>query len=332
MTLDLTADGHSQRSPGPIRVRRFVASFIIFSLVWYDPQVAYCIACKTLERQSSGPRLESLSSGHRAVLCHQPTMQPSSLNRGSSSSGSSLSLLSQRLNSLTAIVLERERVVQLGLKPSASTDAQVVRGLTSLRGEIVRGREQRRLERQVGLSVGGGTKKKQQQQRPAEDAGDALEGLAKRYINLLDLMSRDETGRRQVMELGLPDELVVQEPATQQQGGSSNDSNAGVSFQLIPPTPSMEDPPVLGDDAAGFPARSQASAKSHAESSAPFRDDPYDHGDERATSGSTWTSAATGDRRPYSDHAMDEESAVGGGDERDDQQLLQGQRSMMDGE
>lgn len=259
-----------------------------------------------------------------------------------------------------------------------------MRGLKSLRAEIGKLRESKRLEETIGLSVGGSKRNKKKQ----EGGEDPLEGLAKRYDTLLELMGRDEVGRHQVKDLTLPPLPSAEDNAAP--GGDdplSDDQNtpAEVSFQLIPPTPSLEDHPTLFSNAAAAdPGSSRSPAARDGEggsrqqdvggplsasspsqlqfSSSPFRDDPYDddgddqeddadissnglvggsrHTAKAQTRTAGWTTQPQRPRRYTDNYAEDEESAIGGGaggggggvDDRDEVQLLQGQRSVMDGE
>ncbi len=128
----------------------------------------------------------------------------------SSSSKPTITSLSQRLTSLSSLILERSRVLSLNLPSSASTDTQIIRGLKNIRDGLERIADEVELE-SGGLSVGGG---------PGQGMGSrggrisfsgggggkeidklALKGLGERYDRVIGMMEADDVGRTKVAGL-----------------------------------------------------------------------------------------------------------------------------------
>lgn len=113
----------------------------------------------------------------------------------------SISAISQRLTSLSALVLERSRVVSLSLPPSASTDAQIIRGLTFVRDGLAQLADEIRLESK-GLSVGMSSPSTATATAAAAAAKeDEVQELARRYDRLIEIMEQDDLGRQKVSSL-----------------------------------------------------------------------------------------------------------------------------------
>lgn len=87
---------------------------------------------------------------------------------------SALSTASQRLTTVASLILERSRVLTLGLTPSPTTDTKIGRVLRQIRDELVR------------LGEGEG------------------EDEWKRWEGLVEMMREDEMGRKQVAGLERP--------------------------------------------------------------------------------------------------------------------------------
>jgi syntaxin 8 len=87
---------------------------------------------------------------------------------------SSLTTASQRLTTVSSLILERSRVLSLGLTPSPTTDTKIGRVLRQVRDELVR----------LGDGQGG------------EEWG--------RWEGLVKMMQEDEMGRKQVAGLERP--------------------------------------------------------------------------------------------------------------------------------
>lgn len=190
----------------------------------------------------------------------------------SSTPSPSLAKLSQRLNSVTSLVLERSRVVSLSLPPNPSTDASIVRSLMTIKQGLTRLVEERR--------------------RTVAEDGSELSGLKKRYEHVIELMEQDEIGRNKVKDLKLSPEIhsdrAVQSGTKASDGTSADadaDADAGVNesnnpfrdplepsnssspsggpdsahpqVNVIPPTPFNETVPSLGlaSSSSGFPSR-----------------------------------------------------------------------------
>ena len=82
---------------------------------------------------------------------------------------------SSRLTSTAALILERTRVVSLGLTPSPSTDTKIVRALRQVRDELA-----------------------------ARPGGEACEEEWDRWETLVGMMREDEVGRQQAKGLERP--------------------------------------------------------------------------------------------------------------------------------
>jgi syntaxin 8 len=104
----------------------------------------------------------------------------------------SLASLSSRLTTAQSQLLERSRILSLGMVPSPSSSAALVRTLTGVRDELAKLSDEAALERD-GLAVGSGKKSKK------DDA--ALEELEARYDRLVDMLQADDDGRERAKAL-----------------------------------------------------------------------------------------------------------------------------------
>ena len=111
------------------------------------------------------------------------------------SSSSSHASISQRLTSTSALLLERSRILSLGLKPSPSSTSQVVRNLTTLKSELSRAYDAALIESD-GLRVGVKKGKKAQ-----GEVLNGLEELGRRYDGLVDMLGEDDVGRERAKTL-----------------------------------------------------------------------------------------------------------------------------------
>lgn len=89
----------------------------------------------------------------------------------------SLTTASQRLTTVSSLILERSRVLSLGLTPSPTTDTKIGRVLRQVRDELVT----------LGQGDGDG------------------EDEWKRWESLVGMMQQDEMGRKQVAGLHRPE-------------------------------------------------------------------------------------------------------------------------------
>lgn len=89
---------------------------------------------------------------------------------------------SSRLTTTASLILERSRVISLGLTPSPSTDTKITRALKQVRDELVK--------------------------RDAED-DEGTEEEWKRWEGLVGMMRDDDVGRRQVAGLERPERVSV---------------------------------------------------------------------------------------------------------------------------
>jgi syntaxin 8 len=92
--------------------------------------------------------------------------------------------LSSRLTSAQAQLLERSRILSLGLVPSPSSTTSLVRVLTGVRDDLAKAEDEAALER-TGLSVGNG--------KAGGDAA-ALDHLSARYDRLVEMLQADDDG------------------------------------------------------------------------------------------------------------------------------------------
>jgi syntaxin 8 len=102
-----------------------------------------------------------------------------------------LASISNRLTSAQAQLLERSRVLTLGLVPSPSATTSLVRTLTGVRNDLAKAEDEAALENN-GLSVGG--KAPRTGKRRASDALQ-LDELTARYDRLVEMLQADEDGR-----------------------------------------------------------------------------------------------------------------------------------------
>lgn len=110
-------------------------------------------------------------------------------------SNPALLALSQRLTSTSSLLLERSRVISLNLPPSASSQNQIVRNLTSIKNDLAKFEDELQLE-SSGLSVGG-------RDTPSKKGGKSREGDVARQLReagesfdrLVEIFGEDEVGR-----------------------------------------------------------------------------------------------------------------------------------------
>lgn len=107
-----------------------------------------------------------------------------------------LASISNRLTSAQAQLLERSRVISLGLVPSPSASTSLVRTLTAVRNDLAKAGDEMALER-TGLTVGGASTGKG---RASSDA-TALDELEERYDRLVEMLQGDEDGRNRAKAL-----------------------------------------------------------------------------------------------------------------------------------
>jgi syntaxin 8 len=88
---------------------------------------------------------------------------------------------SSRLTTTASLILERSRVISLGLTPSPSTDTKIVRALRQVKDELVK--------------------------RDVEGDGEGTEEEWKRWEGLVGMMREDDVGRRQVAGLDRPERV-----------------------------------------------------------------------------------------------------------------------------
>ncbi|ODN99032.1 hypothetical protein I350_07184 [Cryptococcus amylolentus CBS 6273] len=155
---------------------------------------------------------------------------------------SSPASISQRLATTSSLLLERSRILDLGMKPSPSSTQQVVRNLTSIRAD---------LERLDALSpgLGGGGKGKGR----GEGGEEGVEELRGRYDRLVEMLERDDVGREKAKALKRapsaqanipcrpsPSPSPVQSPFHDPVSPASEDIP---SFSIEPPTPAIGQKP-----------------------------------------------------------------------------------------
>jgi len=105
---------------------------------------------------------------------------------------SGLASLSSRLTSAQSQLLERSRILSLGLVPSPSSTTSLIRTLTNVRDDLAKAEDEAALER-TGLSVGN-------KKGSAPDLA-AIEELCARYDRLVDMLQADDDGRERAKSL-----------------------------------------------------------------------------------------------------------------------------------
>lgn len=137
----------------------------------------------------------------------------------------SLASLSARLTTSQSQLLERTRVLSLGMVPSASSTTQLVRTLANVKKDLGKLSDEAELER-AGLIVGG---KGAKSSRDTDDK--ALEELEERYDRLVEMLAADEDGRersrplvreKRCVGVGVADNRV-QSPLPQQEDEEDDD-------------------------------------------------------------------------------------------------------------
>ncbi|BEJ11780.1 hypothetical protein CspHIS471_0202400 [Cutaneotrichosporon sp. HIS471] len=108
-----------------------------------------------------------------------------------------LASISNRLTTAQSQLLERSRILSLGMHPSAAATTQIVRTLGGVKRELSRVADEAELER-AGLVVGGGNKSRSAQ---LDEDERALDSLGERYDRLVDMLGKDEDGRERAKGL-----------------------------------------------------------------------------------------------------------------------------------
>jgi syntaxin 8 len=113
------------------------------------------------------------------------------------SNAGAIASISNRLTSARSQLLERSRILGLGMKPSPSSTQSLVRTLTQVRNDLAKLEGEAELEA-AGLAVGGAGKK-----RSNSSGGDlaAIEELGSRYDRLVEMLQADEVGREKAKPL-----------------------------------------------------------------------------------------------------------------------------------
>lgn len=113
------------------------------------------------------------------------------------SNAGAIASISNRLTSAQSQLLERSRILGLGMKPSPSSTQSLVRTLTQVRNDLAKLEGEAELEA-AGLAVGGAGKK-----RSNSSGGDlaAIEELGSRYDRLVEMLQADEVGREKAKPL-----------------------------------------------------------------------------------------------------------------------------------
>ncbi|KAL1412738.1 hypothetical protein Q8F55_000485 [Vanrija albida] len=108
------------------------------------------------------------------------------------STAGAIATISNRLTSVQAQLLERSRILGLGMKPSPSSTQGLVRALTIIRKELGKLEDEVEIEA-AGLSVGGGGAR----QRSDSASGNlaAFEELGARYDRAVEMLQADDVGR-----------------------------------------------------------------------------------------------------------------------------------------
>jgi syntaxin 8 len=138
------------------------------------------------------------SSLVQAVLTiYYPTTLPAM------SSSLALASLSSKLTTTSHLFLERQRIISLNLPPSASSTAQIIRNLTSIRGDLTRLEEQVGTEKSVLIAGGRKSKGKSRNGGGAEEGefGKSVREVGERYDRLVGMLGDDELGKEKAKEL-----------------------------------------------------------------------------------------------------------------------------------
>ncbi|ORY33498.1 hypothetical protein BCR39DRAFT_520457 [Naematelia encephala] len=167
-------------------------------------------------------------------------------------SESQLTSLRQRLTSTSSLLLERSRVLSLGLPPSASSQNQITRNLSTIRSELANLSEVVELE-SSGLVVGSGLssslKRKGKEGALAAEVREMEEG----YDRLIGMLEEDEVGREKAKTLrreevkrkSSPSPSTTSQPpridTTPALAPTQTPPNVP-SFNVEPPTPAVERP------------------------------------------------------------------------------------------
>lgn len=151
----------------------------------------------------------------------------------------STAALSQRLNSLSSLIIERSRVVSLNLTPSSSTDAQITRSLSFVRDGLARIQDEIQIE-QGGLNVGIRKSSVAKSGNGTSAADRVLEDLGQRYDRLIEVMEEDDIGRDKVRGLrrSIPSPEAVTDVEIDDESSSETSTARPIpDLQVLPPTP-----------------------------------------------------------------------------------------------
>ncbi|WVQ84462.1 hypothetical protein IAT38_006614 [Cryptococcus sp. DSM 104549] len=167
--------------------------------------------------------------------------------------------ISSRLTTTSSLLLERSRILSLNLKPSPSSQQQIVRNLTSIRSDL----EQLELEGKGlyvgrgsgrGAGVGGGKKGKGKGGAGDDGRDEEVSELGERYDRLLEMLEEDDVGRekakvlrRTVNRPPSPIPSPVASPSQDQTHAppllsSPSSSHSVPRVSIEPPTPAIDRP------------------------------------------------------------------------------------------
>lgn len=105
--------------------------------------------------------------------------------------------LQQRLTSTSSLLLERSRVISLNLPPSASSQNQIVRNLTSIKNDLTKLEEET-----AGFSNGGtGTPGKKGGKGREGDVGRQVREVGESFDRLVEIFGEDDVGREKAKNL-----------------------------------------------------------------------------------------------------------------------------------
>lgn len=107
-------------------------------------------------------------------------------------SSPALLTLSQKLTTTSSLLLERSRVISLNLPPSASSQNQIVRNLTTIKNELDK------LEAKAGTGTVNGHSGVQKGGRGGlveTEEQRSIREMGEQYDRLLDVFGEDEVGR-----------------------------------------------------------------------------------------------------------------------------------------
>jgi hypothetical protein len=139
------------------------------------------------------------------ILRLQYISSPSTSKTNLSMTTPALHSISSRLTTTQSLLLERQRILTLSLPPSASSTAQIVRNLTSLKTDLEKIQIQVNTEEEV-LSAAGrrGVNGKGKRKGKGEEEGElgrSVRELEERFDRLVGMLGVDEIGRDKAREL-----------------------------------------------------------------------------------------------------------------------------------